>query len=768
MTKRNTRIEDGRLVTGRGSFAADRVLPGELHAYFVRAERAHADLLAVDTAGARGMPDVLAVLTAEDTLQAGFRSLPCSLPFTGVGDRALSRPERLVLARGRVRYVGEPIACVIARSPTAAADAGALIDVQYRDLPCVVDARLAIQERAPRIHDGIARNVCFEYEIGDRAAVGRAFGCAERHVRLPLTHQRLIGNPMEPRACVVSFDPEHGWYTIYTNTQGVNAIRGQLAEVVGCSPDAIRVIARDVGGGFGLRYNAYPEHSVLMLAARRFGQPVKWVATRGESFVSDEHGRAVQSVSEVALGAGGEFLAFRFHFLCDMGAYLTATGPFIDIGNVLETLTGIYRVPAVHARFDLVLTNTVPVGAYRGAGRPLAAYAVERVVDQAAADMGVDRIEIRRRNLVPRAAFPYRTPHAGTIDCGDFEGVLERAYAASGWSRFAARREISQSKGLLRGIGLACYIEYSSPGYFPRDEVEIRFCADGYVDLYAVTQSSGQGHETSFAHIVSDVLGIPAHRIRLRSGDPDVPLMGSATGGSRSLFGVGSVFKLAAEAVLRKSIGLAAAYFGVAVEDIEFADGVFRARSKRRELSLAALVARHATLAPHPLDTKTAAKFGGNYPNGCHVAEVEVDPSTGEVRLVQYTAVDDCGTVINPVVVEGQVIGGVMQGLGQALMEGARYDQESGQLLSGNFTDYAMPRAHHLPNIAVLEHPVPTSENPLGAKGVGEAGATGAPCAVMNALLDALRGAGVNEFDAPALPHRVWAALQAARNASKH
>jgi carbon-monoxide dehydrogenase large subunit len=761
MHHKANRIEDPRLVTGTGRYAADWSLPGQCHAHFVRSDRAHARIVAIDAATARVAPGVLVVLTGEDVEAAGWRSLPCSLALEGIGGQRLRKPPRPVMARGTVRHVGEIVACVVAATAAQAEEAAALVVVEYADLPAVVEMRAATTAGAAELHAQVPGNVAFEYETGDSAKAAEAFARAARVVKLDVVHQRLVGNPMEPRACLASHDAAANVYTLHTSTQGVNALRAQLAVVTRLAEENFRIVAEDVGGGFGVRYNVYPEHCVLVLATQRLSRPVKWVGTRSELFVSDEQGRAVESTGEVALDSDGRFLAFRFHYRCDMGAYLTATGPFIDIQNTLETLSGVYAVPALVARFDLIMTNTVPIAAYRGAGRPLASYMVERLVEQAARELGIDRVELRRRNLVQREAFPYKTPNAGSIDCGDFQRVLEIALQASRWDGFEARRAQALARGRLRGIGLACYIEFSSPGFHPRDEVEIRFGAAGEATLHSVTHSSGQSHETSFAAIVADVLGYDPARIRHRAGDPDVHLVGSATGGSRSLFAVGSVFKLAAQKVVEQGRTLAAGALGLEPAQVVFAEGTYRAAATGRSITLERIAAGNVAQ-PHPLDVKMDARIGGNYPNGCHVAEVEIDPETGAVAIIRYVGVDDCGTVINAAVVEGQVHGGVVQGVGQALLEQAVFDPTSGQLLTGSFMDYAMPRAGGIRDFEVHEHPVPTKANPLGAKGVGEAGATGAPPTVMNAVLDALRPVGVHALDAPATPARVWAAIRSA------
>jgi carbon-monoxide dehydrogenase large subunit len=755
------RNEDQRLVTGNGRYASDWRLPRQMYAAFVRSDRAHAAILTVDATAARDAPGVRLVLTGDDVREAGFGSLPCSLPYKGVGGEPLRVPPHPVLAQGRVRYVGEPVACVVATTAAEAQDAAAQLSVEYQDLAVVVTPAAATRPGAADIHAEVPGNVCFTYETGDARATDAAFAIAARTASVRLLHQRMVGNPMELRACTAAFDRATGVYSLYTCMQGVNALRAQLSLATGVPEDRLRIVAQDVGGGFGVRYNAYPEHCVLMLASQRLGEPVHWTATRSEVFLSDDQGRAVESGAEVALDSDGRFLAFRFALRCDMGAYLIATGPFINIKNPMDTMSGVYRVPALHARTQLVMTNTVPVAAYRGAGRPLASYMVERLVDEAAIATGIDRVELRRRNFVPRDGFPHQTPNAGIIDCGDFQGVLDEALEAADWHGFPARRRASEAAGKLRGIGLATYIEFSSPGFYPKDEVELRFTPDGQVLLHSATHSSGQGHETTFAQIVSDVLGIAPERIRHVPGDPDVRLIGSATGGSRSLFGVGSVFRLAAEAAAQAGVALAARRFGVKPEAVAFGAGVYR--SGALQVTFADLVRETAGEGAHPLDQRVESKVGGNFPNGCHVAEVEIDPATGALQIERYTACDDAGTVVNHVVVEGQIHGGVVQGVGQALCEHAQYDAGSGQLLTGSFMDYAMPRAGIIRTFRTIDHPVPTATNPLGAKGVGEAGATGAPPTVMNAVLDALRPVGVLQFDAPATPARVWEAIDRAR-----
>ncbi|MGB7542398.1 MAG: xanthine dehydrogenase family protein molybdopterin-binding subunit [Burkholderiales bacterium] len=757
------RLEDHRLLTGQGKYTSDWNFPGQAHATFLRSDHAHADIVSIDVSAARAHPGVLAVLTGEDIAEAGYRSIPTNL---GVKDRfgqPLKKPPRPVLAQGKVRHVGECVACVVAESPLAAQDAAELIAVEYRDLPAVVVATDALKAGAPQLHAELPNNLAFDYGSGDEAATETAFRSAARIVKLMLDNPRVAGNPMEPRACSATFDSKTEKYALYACTQGVAGMRGQLVATMGVPDDRIDVIANDVGGGFGVRYNIYPEYCAVLLAAKKTGRPVKWTGSRAEVFLSDEQGRDVVSVSEVALDASGRFLALRFHLVSDLGAYLAPTGPFINTQGVTACLTGVYDVPAAYARIQLAVTNKPPGAAYRGAGRPVMSYALERLVDQAALELGMDPAELRRRNLVPKNKFPYRTANGGEYDCGDFEGVLADAVEAADWTGFAARRAESVARGKLRGRGISTYIEATGAGFAPSDQVELRFEADGGIAMYAPSHSHGQGHETSYAQIVAGVLGVPMEKFRLRNGDPAVRLVGNATGGSRSLLGVGSVMQLAAKQVVERGLALASKELEAAAADIEFRDGAYRIKGTDRVVSLLALAKEYSTVVPHPLDVRTESKIGATYPNGCHIVEVEIEPDTGIAEIVRYTAVDDSGNVINHQIVEGQMQGGLTQGAGQVFGEQVIYDPGTGQLLSGSFMDYTMPRAVLVNGLALKEHPVPTRTNPLGAKGVGEAGVTGSLPALMNAVLDALRQAGVTHFDMPASPHRIWQAIQAAK-----
>ncbi len=756
------RLEDRRLLTGQGRFISDWNFPNQAYAAFLRSDRAHAEIVSVDSTAALKSPGVLTVLTGQDVAQAGYKSIPTNLAVKDRFGEPLKKPSRPVLAQGKVRHVGECVACVVAESPHAALDAAELIAVQYRDLSAVTVAEKALAPGAPQLHAELPGNLSFDWSAGDEAATEAAFRSAARVVRLALDNPRMVGNPMEPRACTATYDATTQKYALYACTQGTAGMRGQLVHTMGVPDDKIDVIAEDVGGGFGVRFNMYPEYCAVLLAAKKTGRAVKWTGSRSEVFLSDEQGRDVTSTSELALDASGKFLAMRFAYIADLGAYLAPTGPFINTQGVVACLTGVYDVPTACARVRLAVTNKAPGAAYRGAGRPVMSYMIERLVEQAAFELNVDPAELRQKNLVPKHKFPFEAANGNTYDCGDFEGVLADALAASDWEGFPARRAQSAARGKLRGRGMAAYIEASGGGFAPSDQVELRFDSGGVITMYAVSHSHGQGHETSYAQIVSAVLGVPIEQFRLRNGDPAVRLVGNATGGSRSLLGVGSVMQLAAKQVVEKGLALASKDLEAAAADIEFRDGTYRIKGTDRAITLLSLAKKYAGTV-QALDVKTESKFGVTFPNGCHIAEVEIEPETGSAEIVKFTAVDDAGNIVNHQIVEGQMQGGITQGAGQVFGEHLIYDSETGQLLTGSFMDYAMPRAGLVDGLTICEHPVPTATNPLGAKGVGEAGVSGSLPALMNAVLDALRQAGVTHFDMPATPDRIWRAIQAAK-----
>jgi aerobic carbon-monoxide dehydrogenase large subunit len=755
------RLEDERMLTGRGRYVSDWNLPGEAHAHFMRSDRAHAEIVSIDKEAAAARPGVLAVFTGEE-LKA-LNSLPAALPAKGRGGSELINPGRPALAQGRVRFAGDAVALVVAESAAAAQDAAELVSVEYRELPVVITAEDAVAPGAPLVHESVPGNVVLDFESGDEALTEKAFKNAARVVRLSTHNSRVVGNPMEPRACLAAYLPQDGMYHLYTCTQGAPIMRNQLSAVLGVPPEKIRVIAEEVGGGFGVRFNLYPEYCAALFAAKALGRPVKWTGTRSEVFLADEQARDVLCHGELALDASGRIVGMRFDMLANLGAYLAPTGPFINTIGIVNCLSGVYDVPATHARIRLALTNTAPMAAYRGAGRPVMSYAIERLVEHAASELGVDAAELRRRSFIPKERFPYRIAAGFDYDCGDFAGVLQKALAAADWDEFPGRKEAAKKRGRLRGRGMSTYIEATGAGFAPQDQVELRWqfdeMRDGTLTLYAPTHNHGQGQETSFAQVVTRELGVPLESVRLRTAGPEFYLTGNATGGSRSLLAVGSVLMLAAREMVKKGLVLAAEELEAAQADIEFTAGSYRIKGTDRAISLQSLAQRRAG----ELDIAYANKFGATFPNGCHIAEVEIDPETGEAEIASYVACDDAGNIVNHQIVEGQVQGGLTQGAGQVFCELAVYDRESGQLLTGSFMDYAMPRAGLVSNLKLLEYPVPTQLNPLGAKGVGEAGVTGSLPALMNAVVDALRGGGVKHFEMPATPLRVWKALQEVR-----
>jgi carbon-monoxide dehydrogenase large subunit len=757
------------MLTGRGRYVSDWNLPGQAHAHFVRSDRAHAEIVSIDKKAAAASPGVLAVFTGED-LKA-LKSLPAALPAKGRGGSELINPGRPALAQGRVRFAGDAVALVVAERAVTAQDAAELVSVEYRELPAVITAEEAVAPGAPLVHQTVPGNIVLDFESGDEALTEKAFKNAAQVVRLSVHNSRVVGNPMEPRACLAAYLPEEGMYHLYACTQGAPIMRNQLSAVLGVPPEKIRVIAEEVGGGFGVRFNLYPEYCAALFAAKALGRPVKWAGTRSEVFLADEQARDVLSHGELALDASGRIVGMRFDMLANLGAYLAPTGPFINTIGIVNCISGVYDVPATYARIRLALTNTAPMAAYRGAGRPVMSYAIERLVEHAATELGVDAAELRRKSFIPKNRFPYRIAAGFEYDCGDFAGVLQQALEAADWDGFPGRKEAVKKRGRLLGRGMSTYIEATGAGFAPQDQVELRWNfgemsdsmrdeASGTLMLYAPTHNHGQGQETSFAQVVTRELGVPLESVRLRTAGPEFYLTGNATGGSRSLLAVGSVLMLAAREMVKKGLSVAAEELEAAQADIEFSAGSYRIKGTDRAISIQSLAQRR----PGELDIAYANKFGATFPNGCHIAEVEIDPETGEAEIASYVACDDAGNIVNHQIVEGQMQGGLTQGAGQVFNELAVYDRESGQLLTGSFMDYAMPRAGLVSNLKLLEHPVPTQLNPLGAKGVGEAGVTGSLPALMNAVVDALRSAGVRHFELPATPQRVWQALRAARS----
>lgn len=760
------RREDFRLVTGHGQFASDWIFPDQAYACFLRADRAHAEVLSVDVEQARASPGVLAVLTGKDTQAAGFGATPQHVRYPGKGGQPIKVPHREVLAETRVRFIGQEVALVVAASEREAQDAAEKIVVDYRDLPVVVDAAAALSPGAPELYpESVPHNLAFDYEYGDAAKTQEAFERAAHVTRLDLNAQRLVGTPMEPKAALARYDAQTGVYDLYAPTQGMTLMSGSLSGGTGIPELKIRVHAHDVGGGFGVRSEGYSEYCALMLAAKLVGRPVTWTGSRSETIVSDHHGRDAKMTGELALDAQGRFLAIRFLWIVNCGGYLSGAGPLINTLPPAGHSVNLYKIPLVYGLHRLALTNTTPTTAYRGAARPNVSYIVERLVDEAAREMKIDRVELRRRNFIRKEEFPYKAPPLGfEYDSGDPLGLLEAAIEHSDWSGYPGRSARSASQGKLRGIGLAAFIEPAGGGGSPKEEVAIKFGDSGNAVLYAVSGPSGQGHETAYPEIVARVLGIPAETIVYRASDPDGPrLMGDGTIGSRSTMSQGVGLYLAATEVVRKGKELAAEHLEVAPADLEFEAGRYIVRGTDMAVSLVELARRHAGPESNALDTLTDGPQGRAFPTGVHVAEVEIDPETGAIEIANYVAVDDCGTILNHTLVEGQLQGGIVQGFGQAIAEQCVYDQTSGQLVTGSFMDYEMPRADSMGDIKLFDHGVPSPNNPLGVKGVGEAGTTGSVPAFANAVIDALRPLGLHRLDMPYTPQRLWRAIQSAK-----
>jgi carbon-monoxide dehydrogenase large subunit len=764
------RSEDGPLLTGRGRFTDDVDLPGHAHAAFARSTAAHGIIRGVDTSRALAVPGVLAVLTGRELAAAGLGAIPPAASFPGRGGKPLASAPIPPLAVDRVRYVGEAVAIVVAETPAQAADAAALVSLDLDPLPAAADVDRALSASAHPIWPEAPGNIAFDWTDGDAAAVDAAFDAAIRgggHVaRVRLHDTRLAPSPLEPRAAAAQWDEAGQRYTLTASTQGVAVVRRLLADgVFKIPPQQLRVVTPDVGGGFGMKVQAYPEYAALLFAARRTGRPVKWRATRVESFLADTHGRDGMLEAELALDATGRFLALRVRTRVGIGAYVTAYAAVFGTNNTKNCLSSVYRIPAIAIDVTLGFTNAAPLGPYRGAGRPEALYLIERLIDRAAAATGIDRVELRRRNLIPAAAMPYRTPNGPVYDSGEFEAIMDRALALADWKGFPQRRAASERAGRLRGIGLCCFLEVA--GGILDEVVELRFGGDGTVALHTGAQPMGQGHRSTFPFLIAARLGIDPSVVRLVHGDSDLVPAGTPSVASRSMMMAGSAASMACDTSIEKGRRLAAHVFEAATADVEFVAGRFRVKGTDRAIGLLDLAARARALPDLAPDLRggldSTAKFVSpqmSFPNGCHVTEVEIDPETGAVAVVGYAAVDDVGRIVHETIVEGQIHGGIAQGLGQVLGEHVVYD-EHGQLLTASFMDYMLPRADDLPALRVGHHGVPCTTNPLGVKGAGESGVAGAIPSAVNAVLDALAVRGVHHLDMPMSPARVWAALHA-------
>ena len=759
------RVEDPRLLVGGGRYTDDIVLPGMLWGAVLRSPHASAQFAAIDTAAALAVPGVVAVYTAHDLAQDGIGGLPCAIPLKNRDGSPRFDPPHPVLADGVARHVGDPVAFVVGETQKAARDGAEAIAPDYVVLDSVTDLAAAMEPGEPTVWPEAANNVCFDWEVGDQAKTEALFASAAHVTRLTVVNNRVVVNSMEARAALATY--EDGRWTLYSTTQGGWVLKSLLAkEVFHVPEEQFRIITPDVGGGFGMKLFLYAEHALTCYATRKLGRPVKWASERSEAFLSDSQGRDNITQTSLALDKDGRFLALRTRNVANMGAYLSTFAPFIPTMAGTKVLASVYGFQAIYANVLGVFTNTVPVDAYRGAGRPESNYVVERVIDAAAAELGMDRVAIRKLNMVKPSAMPYTSAMNQLYDSGDFERVLDAALTKMDWAGFETRRAASAARGKKRGIGMSYYLE--ATGGAPTERAEIRFADDGHVDVFVGTQSSGQGHETAYVMLIADQLGIDGDKVRIRQGDTDSIPTGGGTGGARSLYSEGQAILVTAASVIEKGKQAASEALEAAVADIDFAAGRFSIVGTDRGIDIISLAATQRDRAARGepavmLDAAEVAQISSHtFPNGCHIAEVEIDPDTGMIAVLRYIVCDDVGRAVNPMIVRGQVHGGVAQGFGQAVLERTAYDKASGQLLSGSLMDYALPRAADLPDIEVDLIEVPCTSNPLGVKGAGEAGAVGSPPAVMNAIVDALSSAGVKSIDMPATPEKVWQALQAA------
>jgi carbon-monoxide dehydrogenase large subunit len=764
------RFEDPRLLRGEGRFIDDVSLPGQANAVLVRSPHAHAKILEVDVAAARKVPGVLAVYTGADYAADGLGMPKAMMPRKRPDGGPMFAPQRPALVVDRVRYVGDPVAMVVAETLAQAKDAAELVAVEYEPLPSVTATDEATKPGAPAVWDECPDNISNVLERGNKAATEAAFAKAARIVRRRYVVTRVHAQYMEPRGALGSYDPGEDRMTLYADVQYPHRVRNMLAQSVFRIPEGeLRVIAQDVGGAFGTKGWQYVEHRLVLWAARKLRRPVKWSCERSEAVMADEHGRDNIGDIELALDADNRFIGLRLNMLANIGAYVGSDRNLLTPFGQIWTVCGVYAIPAAYVHITGLLSNTNPTAPYRGAGRPEAIYLIERLVDDAARELGVDRVALRRKNMLPTTALPYQSPLGAAYDCGDFEKNLDLAIELADVQGFAARREASRRAGRLRGLGIINAIEQAG-GTAQPEYAEIRFNPAGSAMMLMGTKAQGQGHETMYKQILNERLGLDPKDVKFIDGDTDRVAFGMGTMGSRSMVLGGSALCLAADKVIAKGKRIAAHLLEAGNEDIEFADGTFRVAGTDRTVSIkqVAMAAFQPARLPPGVEVGLFenATFVGSketWPNGCHVCEVEVDPETGAVRLDRYAVVDDVGTVINPVALKGQIHGGVAQGVGQILMEQVVWDRKSGQLLTASFNDYAMPRADTLPAMEVKSNPVPTKFNPLGVKGAGEAGTVGAMPVVMNAVMDALAELGVTALDMPASSDRVWAAIAAVK-----
>ena len=762
------RIEDAALLSGTGRFTDDFSLPGQAHLVFLRSPHAHARITGIDTAAALAMPGVLAVITGPELEAAGVKPLGVALPFKRPDGSPLAAPPRTILATDTVRFAGEAVAAIIAESPGQARDAAEAIEVEYEELPVVIGLARASAPDAPLVWPAATGNVVAETHYGDAAAAEAAFARAAHTVSLDLVNQRLAPASLEPRMALADWDAASGRITLRLSSQMPSSARDTLAkEILGIPPEQVRVLVGDVGGGFGMKTGLYPEDGVVAFAARKLGRPVKWAATRLEDFLSATHGRDTESRAELALDADGKVLALRVKTLADMGAYQRAAGVAIQLMIGPWVSTSIYDIRTIDLRFTALLTNTPPTAPYRGAGRPEAIYLIERLMDAAARRMGIDPAELRRRNMIGPEQMPYTNAMGQTYDSGSFARILDEGLKAADWTSFAGRFDASGARGRLRGRGIATFLEWTGGNVF-EERVTVAVKGPngdkgGEIEVYATTQAMGQGIATSYAQLAVDVFGVPIEQIKVVLGDSDRG-SGFGSAGSRSLFTAGSAIKVASDKAVDTAKDLAAEALEAAAADLEYRDAVISVAGTDRRIGLFDLAARQPE--GRILVDISHSVSGPTWPNGCHICEVELDPDTGEVEVLSYVSANDAGRVVNPLIVEGQIVGGALQGIGQALAEQVAYDPESGQPLSASFMDYAMPRADLAHGyVTQLDQSIPCRTNPLGVKGVGELGTIGATPAVVSAVADALARAGhaaaADRLQMPLTPPRVWAALKA-------
>ena len=759
------RTEDQRFLTGSGRYTDDVSFEGQLYLYVLRSTCAHGRIVQLDIAKALQAPGVVAAYTGESLRKAGVRDVTgAAIPASSLSpaQAALEQPP---LARERVRYVGEPVAAIIAESPSAAKDAAELIEFEVEDLALMVTPRQSLQDDAVRIHEHIAGNSYGHLEYGDHAAADTALAAAAHTVAIEIVNNRLAPTAMEPRGCVANFDESDHTMTVYQGCQGVHILRDRILHSVDLGDATLRVISPDVGGAFGLKFFLQCETVVAVHAAKSLGRPVKWIADRTESFLSDVHGRDHVSSAELAMDAAGKFTAIRVKITANLGAYCGQAGPLIPWFGACMT-TGCYDIPTAYVDVEMAITNTVPVDAYRGAGRPEAAYLIERLVDEAAKKLGLPAHEIRRRNFIRPEQFPYRTATGRSYDSGEYQRLMVSALRRADWTGFEERRAISAAGGKLRGIGLSYYVEICSA--MGGEDTHVRMGKDGKVTVLMGTQASGQGHETSFAQMVAAELGLDIQQIEVIQGDSARVPTGEGTGGSRSMAIGGSSLYRSVGSLIESGRKMAAELLEAATGDIEFDRGHFRIAGTDRAAALkeVALASYDESRRPDGVEeglysTERFVPEGGTFPNGCHICELEIDPDTGVIEILRYTVEDDVGTVINPLILEGQIVGGVAQGLGQALGEEAIYDHDSGQLLSASLMDYALPRSGWMPNVDFRYQEIASPRNPLGVKGAGEAGTVGAAPALVNAALDALSVRGIRHIDMPLTPLKIWRLLHA-------